>query len=60
LIRRRSNFLYNPATRKLGLIDFGAAREYRVDFVTEYFRLVYAAAEKDRDALIDASLKLGE
>ncbi len=32
---------------KMSLIDFGACREYRKDFVDDYFRLVWSAANRD-------------
>lgn len=31
----------------MSLIDFGACREYRKDFVDDYFRLVWSAANRD-------------
>lgn len=34
------NFLYNEATKKINLIDFGAAREYPKRFVDDYLRMV--------------------
>ena len=57
-----SNFFFLPqedGRAKLGLLDFGASREYKKTFIDEYLRLVWAASNKDRDALLDSSLKLG-
>lgn len=34
------NFLYDPETRTLNLIDFGAARSYPKSFVDSYIRMV--------------------
>ena len=53
------NYLYDADSDKLGLIDFGAAREYPKRFTDEYLRLVLAAADGDRDGLIDSSVVLG-
>jgi len=53
------NFFYNPATRRIGLLDFGASREFRKAFVDDYLRLVWAAANRDRDTINEVSLKLG-
>lgn len=53
------NFFYNPAADKIGLLDFGAARAFRKEFVDDYLRLVWAAANKDRDGIRDISVKLG-
>lgn len=53
------NFFYNPKTDRIGLLDFGAAREYDKEFVDDYLRLVWAAANKDRKTIHDISVKLG-
>ncbi|CAI5741849.1 unnamed protein product [Peronospora destructor] len=53
-----SNFMYNASTDKIGLVDFGAAREYPKSFVDEYFNVVWAAANKDEKTLVDSSIKL--
>ncbi|CUA74371.1 Protein ABC1 homolog, mitochondrial [Rhizoctonia solani] len=54
-----SNFLYNPRTDKLELIDFGASREYSKEFMDDWFELLSAAVREDRDACVQYSLKLG-
>ncbi|GAA5840364.1 hypothetical protein JCM11251_006707 [Rhodosporidiobolus azoricus] len=54
-----SNFLFNPQTRKLELIDFGATREYSTTFVTRYRQLLEASIEQDEDAAIRLSRELG-
>ena len=54
-----SNFLYEKETGVLHCIDFGASREYDKQFVDEYMRMVSACAERDRQGMLDASLKLG-
>jgi len=54
-----SNFLYNPSTNQIFLIDFGASRLYKKAFVDEYLRMVYACATRDRQAVINSSIKLG-
>jgi aarF domain-containing kinase len=54
-----SNFLYNPQTGLLYLIDFGASRLYRKPFVDEYLRMVYACSIRDRKGVIESSIKLG-
>ena len=53
-----SNFLYERDTGVLHCIDFGASREYDKAFVDEYMRMVHACAERDREGVLDASLKL--
>ncbi|GAA5917990.1 hypothetical protein JCM6882_004886 [Rhodosporidiobolus microsporus] len=54
-----SNFLFNPDTRKLELIDFGATREYSDDFVATYRQLLQASIEEDVDAATRLSRDLG-
>jgi aarF domain-containing kinase len=54
-----TNFLYNAATNRLELLDFGASREFPELFVAQYMSLLAAAARRDRDALVDYSQRLG-
>ncbi|KAG8711040.1 hypothetical protein FRC08_016403 [Ceratobasidium sp. 394] len=54
-----SNFLYNPKTDQLELIDFGASREYSKEFMDLWYMLLNAAGRDDREACIEYSLKLG-
>jgi len=54
-----SNFLYNTQQDKLFLIDFGAAREYTVDFMGKYLRLVDAARRHDKGTVLALSRKIG-
>ncbi|KAI9766797.1 MAG: hypothetical protein M1840_006272 [Geoglossum simile] len=54
-----TNFLYNPTTQKLELLDFGASREYPDEFITLYTRILSAAAKGDRTTCRDLSIKLG-
>jgi aarF domain-containing kinase len=53
------NFFYDPDRKVIGLLDFGAAREFSKPFVDDYLRLVWAAANKDRDTIAELSIKLG-
>lgn len=39
----------------MSLIDFGACREYDKEFVDGYFRLVWAAANRDEDTILKVS-----
>ncbi|KDQ54699.1 hypothetical protein JAAARDRAFT_60642 [Jaapia argillacea MUCL 33604] len=54
-----TNFLWNTKTRQVELVDFGATREYSKEFIDNWLRLLQAAAEEDRNACIEWSLKLG-
>ena len=54
-----ANFLYDSPTRRLTLIDFGAAKEYPAPFVDEYLRMVAACASRDRAGVLASSQALG-
>lgn len=54
-----SNFLYNPDTGKMVILDFGASRDYDKKFVDVYIQLIRAAAEGNRDDILKYSQKLG-
>ncbi|GJN93891.1 hypothetical protein Rhopal_006950-T1 [Rhodotorula paludigena] len=54
-----SNFLFNEATRKIELIDFGATRDYSDTFMTLYGRLLDAAVDGDREIALQLSRELG-
>ena len=54
-----TNFLYNAATRKLELLDFGASREYPDKFILPYIRILLAASRNDRANCRDLSIQLG-
>lgn len=54
-----TNFLYNVRTNRLELLDFGASREYPIEFISTYVRTLVAASRNDRSACQDLSLKLG-
>eukprot|EP01031_Cornospumella_fuschlensis_P032276 gene32276-39035_t len=41
------------------MIDFGAARSYSKAFVDDYMRLVWAAANRDRESILSVSRQLG-
>jgi predicted unusual protein kinase regulating ubiquinone biosynthesis (AarF/ABC1/UbiB family) len=44
---------------QIGLVDFGATREYSKEFMDRWLHLLSAAAADDRDACVEWSLKLG-
>ncbi|KAI0396130.1 ABC1-domain-containing protein [Xylariaceae sp. FL0594] len=54
-----TNFLYNPSTQKLELLDFGASRAFPDAFVTTYLSLLAAASRQDREAIVAYSRDLG-
>ncbi|GAA6020350.1 hypothetical protein JCM10207_002076 [Rhodosporidiobolus poonsookiae] len=54
-----SNFLYNPSSRKLELIDFGATRAYTTEFIDTYRELLKAAIAEDKEEATRLSKELG-
>lgn len=55
----RGNFLYDKATGRINLIDFGAAREYPAAFVGDYLEMVMGCADRNRQQVITRSTSLG-
>lgn len=54
-----ANFLYDASREKLGLIDFGASREYSKGFMDGWYRLLSAAIRGDKEPMTEESLHLG-
>ena len=54
-----ANFLYNPHSGKVGLLDFGATREYRAGFVNIYFKIIDSAVKKNREDVLKYSREVG-
>ncbi|GLH10379.1 Putative aarf domain-containing protein kinase 4 [Gryllus bimaculatus] len=54
-----SNFFYNPETRKMALLDFGASREYSKEFMDKYIQVIRGAADEDRQKVLKLSKELG-
>ncbi|KAM0447981.1 hypothetical protein ACHAO4_008512 [Trichoderma viride] len=54
-----TNFLYNAATNKLELLDFGASREFPEEFISQYVRLLESASRSDREGVKKYSEGLG-
>ncbi|XP_049538342.1 atypical kinase COQ8B, mitochondrial [Anopheles darlingi] len=54
-----SNFLYDASTKQIMLIDFGATRFYKKDFMDDYLRVIIAATKNDRQQILELSRKMG-
>ncbi|XP_017783817.1 PREDICTED: aarF domain-containing protein kinase 4 [Nicrophorus vespilloides] len=54
-----ANFFYNPKTKKVLLLDFGASRAYTKKFTDHYVRIIKAASEGDRNTILTYSRELG-
>lgn len=54
-----SNFFYDYDTDTISLIDFGSSRPYSPDFVRQYFDIIQAAIESDREKVLSKSQDIG-
>ena len=54
-----TNFLYNAQSQKLELLDFGASREFPLEFVEPYIGILRAASVGDRNSIVELSVQLG-
>jgi predicted unusual protein kinase regulating ubiquinone biosynthesis (AarF/ABC1/UbiB family) len=54
-----ANYRYDAATGRIGLLDFGATRQYAPERQAGFRALLTAAARSDRDAVVEAALALG-
>ena len=54
-----ANYLYEPASRELVLLDFGSVREFEPEFIAKYVRMVRAMLTLDRDGVRRAAVEIG-
>ncbi|CCW63882.1 unnamed protein product [Phytomonas sp. EM1] len=54
-----ANFLYDANANRVHLLDFGAARNYPLEFTDNYLELVAAAARQEREVIVKKSIELG-
>ncbi|KAF9122207.1 hypothetical protein BGW39_009901 [Mortierella sp. 14UC] len=54
-----TNFLYNPVSTKLELLDFGATRGFEQRFTSLYLKTILAGAAGDREGCLKYSRELG-
>lgn len=54
-----SNFMYQPDTGKIVLLDFGASREFDKKFVDGYIKIIRAAADQDLEGILKHSVEVG-
>jgi predicted unusual protein kinase regulating ubiquinone biosynthesis (AarF/ABC1/UbiB family) len=53
------NYLFDPATECVALIDFGSVRSFSRKFADQYRRLLVASVNRDREALSRIATELG-
>ena len=54
-----ANYLVEPESGRLLLLDFGATREYEAAFVAHYADLCRAVTRDDRGGVLDAAIAIG-
>lgn len=54
-----ANFLYNQRTNRIGLIDFGASREYTTEFMDGWYALLASTLKGDKGRMKEESEKIG-
>ncbi|NND68167.1 MAG: AarF/ABC1/UbiB kinase family protein, partial [Halioglobus sp.] len=54
-----ANYRYNAASGQIVLLDFGATRKFKAEFVRQYKRMAKAAMKGDVKTVVQAAQKLG-
>jgi predicted unusual protein kinase regulating ubiquinone biosynthesis (AarF/ABC1/UbiB family) len=54
-----ANYLYQPASGRVALLDFGATRQFDADFVANYARITRAVIDGDRSAVAREAVRIG-
>ncbi|XP_050538352.1 atypical kinase COQ8B, mitochondrial isoform X2 [Daktulosphaira vitifoliae] len=54
-----ANFFYNEETKQLILLDFGATRSFDHTFLSNYLKIIKAAADNDRNMVLKLSQNMG-
>lgn len=54
-----ANYLFQPETGRLVLLDFGSSKEFSPEFVDRYRRITRAIIERDREAVAREAVAIG-
>jgi predicted unusual protein kinase regulating ubiquinone biosynthesis (AarF/ABC1/UbiB family) len=54
-----ANYLFQPETGRLVLLDFGSTKEFSTEFVGRYRRISRAVIERDREAVAREAVAIG-
>ena len=54
-----SNYRYQPDTERIGLLDFGATRQYPPELVLKLRQLITASLRQDRSTIEQTALEVG-
>lgn len=53
-----SNFLYDPQTHKVALLDFGATRGFDLSFTDLYIEVIHSAAMGNKEGVLKKSIEM--
>lgn len=59
LIKGKDQKISSPKGVKLGLVDFGAARDYNDQFVNNYMKIIFSATHENKEKVLSYSKDLG-
>jgi hypothetical protein len=54
-----ANYLYQPESGRIALLDFGATKSFRTEFVARYARITRAVIDGDLDAVAREAVAIG-
>ena len=54
-----ANYLYQPASRRVALLDFGATQRFDAAFVANYARITRGVIDNDRTAVAREAIRIG-
>ena len=54
-----ANYLYQPTSGRVALLDFGATRSFAADFVGHFARITRGVIDGDRTAVASAAIRIG-
>jgi predicted unusual protein kinase regulating ubiquinone biosynthesis (AarF/ABC1/UbiB family) len=54
-----ANYLYQRASARVALLDFGATQRFRASFVANYTRITRGVIDGDRDAVAREAIRIG-
>ena len=54
-----ANYLYQPTSGRVALLDFGATRSFAADFVGHFARITRGVIDGDRTAVARAAIRIG-
>eukprot|EP01132_Coremiostelium_polycephalum_P002810 gene2810-3493_t len=54
-----TNFVIDFERKRINLLDFGACRQYKQEFLINYFKCIQSGVHVDKEKVLEYSLKLG-